>query len=74
MVGGQEDLVPLAIVALGTLIVTIAAVIALLRSRRIPGLGATTGWAVEEVAAALLASRLELDLRQGDALQTPSSG
>ncbi len=72
MVGGEQSLVVLAVVVFGTLVATVAAVIVLVRSRRTPGLGATSGRAVETVAAAMLASRPEAEPDPTGALRRPA--
>jgi hypothetical protein len=57
MAGEQRALLALSILVVATLILVVAAIVVLVRARRIPGLGATSGSAIEEVAAAVLASR-----------------
>ena len=56
----------LAILVFASLILLLAAIIALVRSGRIPGLGATSGRAVDEVAAALRNSKLGLEALHGE--------
>ncbi|HVO18704.1 MAG TPA: hypothetical protein VMU15_05575 [Anaeromyxobacter sp.] len=67
MVEDGQALLALAIVVFTALLLIVAAVVALFRSRRTPGLGATSGRAIEEVAAAMLASGLGVtpDLAHG---------
>ncbi len=54
---GDHELVAFAILVLATLLVLVAAVIALIRSKRPPGLTATSSRAVEEVAAQIRMNR-----------------
>ncbi len=54
----DHGLVVFAILAFATLLVLVTAVIALLRSRRPPGLTATSSRAIEEVAARIRMSRV----------------
>ncbi len=71
MVEGENGLVALAILVFAALLATIVAVVALIRSRRIPGLGATSGRAVEEVAARIAASRVDAKLDAAGGLARP---
>ncbi len=73
MVEDEQSLLTLAILVFGTLLLLVAAVVALVRSRRIPGLGATSGRAIEQVAAELRASRSALELDLANALESPAS-
>ena len=72
MVEDGRGLLALTILVFATLLVIIAAIVALLRSRRTPGLGATSGRAIEEVAAAMWASRLGVTADPADRLERPA--
>jgi len=65
-------MVSLAILVFGALLATIVAVIALVRSGRVPGLGATSGRAVEVVAARIAASRIEAELDSTGGRERPA--
>jgi len=69
MIEDGQALRALAILVFATLALIIAATVALIRSRRIPGLGATTGHAVVAVAEAMLASRRAVELDPPGALE-----
>ncbi len=72
MVESEQGLVALAILVFAVLLATIAAVVVLVRSGRLPGLGATSGRAVEVVAARLAAIRLEAESDPAGVLERPA--
>jgi ABC-type proline/glycine betaine transport system permease subunit len=61
MVDDGRTFFALAILVSASLLVILGAVVALLRSGRVPGLGATSGRAIDEVAAAVRSSRLGVE-------------
>ncbi len=69
---GEDALVALAILVFAALLATIVAVIALIRSGRIPGLGATCDRAVEVVAARIVASSVDAKRDATGGMETPA--